>query len=140
MRWPWQKKQPRISKLQMVTAVPVRNSALEFEVKDGRTSVTYPPLTGWRARFLAFFFQASRRKTVELDDLGGEFLEFVDGQRQVQEIIGLMKEKYLLGWKEAEVSTLAFLRELGSRGIIGMVVKQGDETDRETRDACEEKS
>ncbi len=126
MKLPWRKKQPHISKRQMITAVPVKNDALEFVESNGRVSAIYPLLGGWRAKFLAFFLQKPRRRTIELDELGGEFLEYCDGIREVGEIIGLVRQKHLLSWKEAEVSTLAFLRELGSRGIIGMVVKKRD--------------
>jgi len=122
MAWPWQKKQPRISKLEMISAVPVKNNSLTFSEAGGKTKVDFPPLTGWRAKFLAFFFQQPKRRSLELDELGAEFLAFCDGKRQVGDIIKLVREKYQLSWKEAEVSTLAYLRELGGRGVVGMAV------------------
>jgi hypothetical protein len=122
MAWPLKKKQPRISKLEMISAIPVRNSSLEFREGEGKTKIDFPPLTGWRAKFLAFFFQAPKRRSVELDELGSEFLAFCDGKRQVGDVIKLVREEYQLSWKEAEVSTLAYLRELGGRGVVGMAV------------------
>ena len=59
-------------------------------------------------------------RKLQLDILGTEVWDLVDGKSTVMEIIDLFAKLHQLYHKEAEISVIQFLRELGRRGIVGM--------------------
>jgi hypothetical protein len=59
-------------------------------------------------------------RKLQLDILGTGVWELVNGKSTVMEIIVSFAGHHQLYHKEAEVSVIQFLRELGRRGIIGM--------------------
>ncbi len=66
-----------------------------------------------------------RNRKLQLDILGTSVWDLVDGKSTVMEIITSFAGLHRLYRKEAEISVIQFLRELGRRGIIGM--RQGNE-------------
>ena len=61
-----------------------------------------------------------RIKKLQLDELGTEVWEMVDGRRTVREIVADFAAAHRLEPREAEVSVTHFLRMLGQRGLIGL--------------------
>jgi hypothetical protein len=61
-----------------------------------------------------------RTRKLQLDILGTGVWDLVDGKSTVMEIIDSFTGIHQLYHKEAEVSVIQFLRELGRRGIVGM--------------------
>jgi hypothetical protein len=59
-------------------------------------------------------------RKLQLDQLGTDVWELLDGNRSVNQVIRAFARKHRLHQKEAEVSVVQFLRELGRRGLIGM--------------------
>lgn len=59
-------------------------------------------------------------KKLQLDALGTEVWDLIDGRRSVRKIIQRFAETHRLHPREAEVSVTRFLRELGKRGLIGL--------------------
>ena len=49
-----------------------------------------------------------------------------NGENTVRDIIKSIQERYNLSRKEAEVSTLEYLRKLMARHLIGLKIKEGE--------------
>ena len=63
-----------------------------------------------------------KSRVVALDEVGSFVWERCDGQNTVNSIVNALCSKYKLTRKEAEMSLLAYFRQLGKRGIIGFAV------------------
>ena len=61
-------------------------------------------------------------RKVELDQLGTQVWNLIDGKNDVHAIIGQFAGMHNLDPKEAEISVVLFLRSLGKKGLIGMRV------------------
>ena len=75
----------------------------------------------WAARFLRVPRGAT--KTFELDEIGKFVWDGCDGETPVRQLIRGLAGRYHLNEREAEVATLAFLRTLMRKGLIGIPVK-----------------
>lgn len=86
--------------------------------------MSYPDaVKPWFAGILAKMRKAPeshRVRKLQLDILGTGVWDLVNGKSTVMEIITIFAGLHQLYRKEAEVSVIQFLRELGRRGIIGM--------------------
>jgi hypothetical protein len=101
--------------VRMFKAEPREQSAGQW-----RLTVPYKPI-GWAARFLRVPQDVT--KTFELDDLGKLVWDACDGKTTVRQVIRMLASRYHLNEREAEVSTLAFLRTLMRKGLIGIPAK-----------------
>ena len=62
-------------------------------------------------------------KTFELDDVGRAVWESCDGETTVRQIITDLAERHRLNVREVEVATLAFLKTLVQKGLVGIPVE-----------------
>ena len=115
----------QISRFDALSCIPVRNPiVLETWLDTGEILLTYPDIR--RPWFMKFFQKISnssdnmRMRKLQLDTLGTDVWNLVDGKSTVINIIDAFAARHRLYHKEAEVSVAQFLRELGRRGIIGM--------------------
>ena len=104
----------------MLSAKPVRLSDAEpVEHATGQWRLTVPlKPVGWAARFLRV--PQNVTKTFELDELGKLVWDACDGRTSVRQVIRNLASRYDLNEREAEVATLAFLRTLMRKGLIGI--------------------
>ena len=97
---------------------------LENRLDSGEMLLSYPQtLKPWFAGILRRIKKESElrhMRKLQLDILGTGVWELVDGKSTVMEIIDSFAGRHQLYHKEAEISVIQFLRELGRRGIIGM--------------------
>jgi hypothetical protein len=116
---------PQLSRASALSCIPVRNPNIrEHRLDSGEILLiyteTYKP---WFVGILQRIkkeseFQRSRK--LQLDVLGSVVWNLIDDKATVLEIIASFAELHMLYPKEAEVSVIQFLRDLGKRGIIGM--------------------
>lgn len=114
-----------LSRSDALCCVPVRNPlVLENRLDSGEMLLAYPEtLRPWFAGLLQWMKKESelrRMRKLQLDTLGTGVWDMVDGKSTVSEIIDSFAKLHQLYHKEAEVSVIQFLRELGRRGIVGM--------------------
>lgn len=112
-----------LSREQSLASIPVRNQAIEAEeTEDGEIRLVIPLRQTWWARLLARAFYVPRTRRVALDEVGSFVWRLCDGKHNVRQIIQALCQRYRLHRKEAEVSVVAYLRQLARKGIIGIAV------------------
>ncbi len=82
--------------------------------------VSYRPLFQKVRRLVGRTGSTTFTRKVELDLLGAQVWNLIDGERDVLAIIRQFAGLHGLDIKEAEVSVTLFLRSLGKKGLIGM--------------------
>ena len=122
------KKHPSASQLtkrQALTLTPVKNiESSEITLDSGVVVIHYPVtmrpwMAKWMRRFKGSSPQTGSRK-LQLDSLGTEVWEMIDGKKTVRKIVGAFAQAHQLEEREAEIAVTQFLRDLGKRGLIGI--------------------
>lgn len=115
----------QLTKRQALTLTPVKNIERSETTLDSGVVVIHYPVTmrPWMAKWIQRFKgpspQTGSRK-LQLDDLGTEVWNMIDGKRTVRDIVDAFAEAHQLEDREAETAVTQFLRDLGKRGVIGM--------------------
>lgn len=123
----WRRPQP-LSREQSLASVPLRNQAVEVERTDaGELRLVVALRATWWAKLLSGIFYIPKKRRFVLDEIGGFVWELCDGKRNVRDIIQALAARYKLHRKEAEVSVVAYLRQLARRGLIGIAVLKSPE-------------
>ena len=113
---------PKITRQEILTAVPIRNSLIEWEINAQDEVVLKIPRRADRAgRILHRVFAAPPYKQVVLDEVGSDVWQLCTGENNVDTIVKTLAKKYKLGRREVELSLANYLRTLAQRGYIGLV-------------------
>jgi hypothetical protein len=117
------RRQKALSREQSLTSVPVRNEAIEAERTDAGEARLFIPRreTRW-VRLLSRLVHVPKRQPVTLDEVGTFVWDLCDGEHTVRDITRELAARYKLHRKEAEVSVVAYLRQLAKRRIVGIAV------------------
>ncbi|MBM3262888.1 MAG: PqqD family protein [candidate division Zixibacteria bacterium] len=117
------KSPPPLDRRDLLRARPLRNSRLSWEkMDDGEVMISIPRRNTWWVGLMARIFYVPSRRTIVLDKIGSSVWTRCDGEHTVESLISLMREEYKLERKEAEVSTLTYLKQLMEKGLIGFAV------------------
>ncbi|HUT33413.1 MAG TPA: PqqD family protein [Planctomycetota bacterium] len=129
--WPFWRRPKPLSREQSLASVPLRNQAVREERTDaGELRLVIPLRPAWWARLLSRVLYVPRQRRIVLDEIGGYVWGLCDGKRSVRDLVGALSTRYKLHRKEAEVSVVAYLRQLARRGLIGIAVLNVHETPR----------
>ncbi len=116
--------QERLDRQQALSFIPIRNPEVEEEETADGTLLRYTvEVKPW---FQSVFKFVSTRtsniivRRLQLDTLGSAVWQMVDGQQSVNEMVEQFRTTHQLGIREAELSVTAFLKDLGTRGLIAM--------------------
>ncbi len=127
----FRKKVPKLERQQVLQAIPIRNPKLEVgRTEEGFVVLTLPLRQDWVGKLLAgyhrfiFWGKPMKPHKVELDELGSEVFDLIDGERTVDDLIKALAKKHKLARREVEVSLTEYLKTLGRRGIIAFAVPQ----------------
>ena len=112
-----------------LAARAIVNHKLEVEWSDeGRVVLTVPKgfirRRGWH-RYV-FLLPRDQERRVELDTLGSFVWGLCEEKASVRQIILAVAERYRLSRREAEVSVIGYIKNLGTRGFIGLEVDRED--------------
>lgn len=118
-------RRPPIPRAEALALIPVKNSRISEErLSDGEILITYSvPLGALSGAVMRYLGRGARReisKKVQLDGLGSEVWELLDGRRSVQQLIDLFAGAHNVPVQEAEAAVSQFIRSLGRRGLIGL--------------------
>ncbi|MFQ5808931.1 MAG: PqqD family protein [Armatimonadota bacterium] len=133
------KRGPQLTREQAMAALPLRNPTLKWRRNDRQdVVVTLTRRKDTRGRLISFFFHVPSSRDITLDEVGSKVWSLSNGKRTVDEMIDALASEYKLNRREAEVSLTEYLRQLGQRGMVGLLVDR-DEGD-EAEEAQEEES
>ncbi len=119
----FRKKPPPLPRRELLRAKPVRNERLTCEENsDGEIVLGIPRRKTWWINTLSRVFYVPSRRTVVLDKIGSFLWGLCDGRNTVDHVISTIRNEYKLERKEAEVSTLTYLKQLTEKGLIGLAV------------------
>jgi hypothetical protein len=114
------------SRADALACTPVKSREMhESRLDTGEVLIRYP--VRWRpwmvalARRLGREGDPSNERKLQLDELGTMVWDLIDGRRTVQQIIRCFSDAHQLQAREAEVAVTQFLRQLGKRGLIGLL-------------------
>lgn len=120
--WP-RKKQPVLTREQSMASMPIRNPMLKSEQDDdGIVHLSIPRKDAWWVKLLARVLYVPKRRRIALDELGSYVWDLCDGETTVRSLIDKFCKNYKLNRKEAEVSMVAYLKQLAKKGLIGIQV------------------
>ncbi len=122
------KKQPSIGREAMFKSKPVRNDGLEWKkTEEEEVAVTLSrDENNWKIKVLSKVFWIPKSRTLVLDRVGSQVWDMCDGRTTVEAMIRRLSESHKLNLKEAEISLLAYLKQLGKKGLLGFVVAKKD--------------
>jgi hypothetical protein len=114
-----------LSREDALECTPIKNDGVEeSRLENGELQLSYPvtsrPWLAGLARRLGRKSYETYLKKLQLDALGTEVWELMDGATRVRDVIRQFAAKHRLQQREAELAVTRFLRELGKRGLIGL--------------------
>ncbi len=119
----FRKKSPQLPRKDLLRSKPVRNGRLTCEENsDGEIVLGIPRRKTWWINTMSRVFYVPSRRTVVLDKIGSFLWGLCDGQNTVDHVIATIRNEYKLERKEAEISTLTYLKQLTEKGLIGLAV------------------
>jgi hypothetical protein len=115
-----------LSRMAALACTPVKSREVHVSRLDtGEVLIRYP--VSWRpwmaalARRLGREGDPSNERKLQLDELGTMVWDLIDGRRTVHQIVQSFSDAHQLQAREAEVAVTQFLRQLGKRGLIGLL-------------------
>jgi hypothetical protein len=118
---------PQLDRQEALSARPVLNRLVKVERgQDGNIVLQVPRRDTATVRTMARVFGMPPYRKVALDELGTFVIELCDGRHTVRELARKLSGRFRLNRREAEVSVSAFLRDLGRRSIVGLVMEDRD--------------
>lgn len=120
LRKPAGRSQPTLE--QTLAARPTRNAAVRAE-RRGDALVLFVPLRQrwWNAGPVAWLLPMRRERGVALDTLGQEVWQACDGQRDLETMVEDFADRHRLGFHEARLTVMRFLRMLAQRKLLVLV-------------------
>ena len=119
---PGRVKAPPLGRRQSLEGIPVLNDGVTVDGREpDRLVLTIRVRRG--TGYLSRFQPPVMERTVKLDELGSFVFRQVDGRRNARDIVGQFVKRYRTNRREAELSTVAFLKSLVARGALSIVIK-----------------
>ena len=118
---PFLKKQPRLSRDEAMSVMPVRNEAVKWSKAEGEITLFVPLRKDKIARAVERVMKLPDTKQVVLDEVGTTVWELCDGEHHIGSIVKEISSRYKLSRREAEASVSAFFKLLAQKNLIGLV-------------------
>lgn len=107
---------------QILAATPTRNTAVREETR-GEALVLFVPIRKrwWMTGPLSWCLPLRREKGVALDAIGQEVWQACDGQRDLETLVEDFADRHRLGFHEARLTVMRFLRMLAQRNLLVLI-------------------
>lgn len=111
----------------ILKAIPLRNSTVKWEKNDeDEVSIVIPQMDKLWVKIVTKIFMVPGKRVVVLDEIGSYVWLECDGEHTIRDIMNSLSGKYRLTRKEAEVSLITYMRNLGKRGMLGFAIEDPD--------------
>lgn len=115
------RRQPGVSKAEVLGAFPVRNALVAWELNDRDEVVLRVPRRQDRVgKILSRIFAAPDHRQIVLDELGSRVWQLCTGKNTVESIVRDLAKQYRLSRREVELSLSRYLQQLARRGLVGL--------------------
>jgi len=117
--------------------VPTRNAAVREETR-GDALVLFVPIRKrwWTRGLMAWCLPLRDEKGVALDTLGQEVWRACDGDRRLETLVDEFAGRHRLGFHEARLTVMRFLRMLAQRNLLVLVGEAPDPAEDADTTAC----
>jgi hypothetical protein len=127
-RIPFLRRRAQTDWLEVLRALPVRNSRLEWsEDEQGLVTLRVPQRQDRWVRFLNRIASAPAHKQVVLDEIGSDVWRLCDGTSNVEAIVRALMKKYKLSRREVELSLSLYLKQLAKRRYLALALAPAEE-------------
>ena len=112
----------------LLDAVPQQNTAARVSDSSADEVVVHVPTRRpWYLRQppLSWVVPVRSERTVRLDRLGAEIWRLCDGRAAVESVVEQFASTHGLTFHEARVSVTGYLSALVQRGVLAMVLREG---------------
>jgi len=113
---------PVLDRRQALAGVPEFNPHVSRGENDATGIVTLIVTLKRRDDFLGKFQPKQWERKIELDELGSFVAAQIDGKRTALELVEAFVTRFRINRREAELSTMAFLKSLIERNVISVAV------------------
>ena len=119
------KKRPDMDRTRVMTALPVRNQLITWEIDDkGEAALVIPQKETLWIRLVSKLFMLPGKRVIVLDSIGTYVWQMCDGKHTLSQITKGVQKQYQLTRKEAETSLFTFMQQLGKRNFIQFAIPQ----------------
>ena len=123
---------PTTTRAQVLTAYPIRNSAVEWQRGEGKNEglvlLKIPRRPGRFANLTAKMLRMPDSRGLELDEIGTDVWELCDGQHTIEQVTVAIVTKYKLNRRQAEASVTVYLKRLAERRLVALRTGDGAPT------------
>ena len=112
-----------LTREQSLKSIPIHNIGIREIEENGVFKIIYKRDAPLFANLVKRFNLTQPEKTIIMDEIGTYVRHQIDGKKTTEEIIELFRKKYPLARREAEVSIVAHLKNLMTRGAISIIMK-----------------
>jgi hypothetical protein len=122
---------PKVTRAQMLGAIPVRNATVEWaretrdESQPNVALLRIPRRSDKFGNTIAKLFKLPDYRRLELDEIGSDVWEMCDGTISVDALTRAICTKYRLNRRQAEASVTAYLRMLAERRLVALKAAKG---------------
>ena len=114
---------PSISRNEFLKITPVRNPYLKWKSEKGVVKISIPRNKPEKS-LVSKISKPPKEKKIELDKIGSIVWDLCDGKRTVEEVAGILHERYKLLKSEAELSLNTYFNSLSKRGLMGFILPE----------------
>jgi len=119
------KRDANIDRVYVLKSIPLRNTLIKWEMDDkNEVSLVVPQKEKLWVRIVTKIFMIPNKRVIVLDDVGSFVWTLCDGKNSIEHIVKRLCNKYNLTRKEAEMSLLTYMRQLGKKGLVGFAVSK----------------
>jgi hypothetical protein len=115
-------KPPDLDRRTVLAGIPLLNPGVRCMNNDAASTMTVVVTVKRRKDFLGKFQPREWERKIELDELGAFIVGLIDGERSVVEMIDAFVARFKINRREAELSTMAFLKSLSERNVISVAI------------------
>ena len=119
------RKQPRLTKDDLLASRPVLNQAVKWYLNDEQViQIDIPRRETWWVKVLSKVIYTPDKRTIALDEVGTTVWQMIEQGETVSAMIRQLAKQFKLNRREAEASLIEYLRTLAKKKLVGFEVPQ----------------